>query len=162
MEAVRVLERAVIGSSAERAAHEMSKPESIARFPGISRAFVGQPGIRVDISVDPMHLHDSLVLSWWKPHIEQSHRVYPFGFEGGRWLNGMGRIKMDSIASGASEVSLEWEIDVAKPLAAIPGFNRALGRWLRHSTRTWLERMRLAIEYRPRSEPCFTLADVGA
>lgn len=162
MDAVRVLERAVIGSSAAQAAHEMSKPESIARFPGIRRAFVGQPGVRLDITVDPMRLQDSMVLSWWKPHIEETHRVYPFGLEGGRWLSGTGRVQMDRIASEASDVSMSWEIDVAKPLAAIPGFNWAFGRWLRQSTITWLERMRLAIESRSRKEPCFTLADVGA
>ena len=140
---------------------QLRNPSALAEFPGVTHAFVGHPGLRVDLAIAPMglRLRDRLLLSWKKP----SGRDYPFGIEGGRWVHGTGTVHITPTGL-ASEVCIEWELELPLVLAMIPGMRFAVRRLLKASTSVWLVRMKKRVEGPSRPLGCgaLSLAEVGA
>lgn len=163
MKSLRVQEATAIEASPDQLAGTMKTPEVIASFPGVKRAFVGQPGVRLDVEL-PGHIQDRFILTWWKPRASETEKVFPFGVQGGRWISGCGEVTMHPLYTGASQVEFSWELELPRWVWFIPGLP-ALGKlWLRTATKTWLRSVKSTIEaaFKPLSTFGLTPQDIGA
>ncbi|MCA1840446.1 MAG: hypothetical protein ABR507_05175 [Actinomycetota bacterium] len=161
----KVSEHIQIKGGADLAALILRRPDSIGRFPGVEHAYVGQPGLRMQMRIQPMGitLHDSVLLAWSKDRVDNDTHIYPFRIEGGRWLHGTGEMAFADAPADCTMATLSWEPEIPATLSVVPGMRRAIKRWLKRSSRDWLVAMKTQIE--PRNESAcgaFTLADVGA
>ncbi|HVE76636.1 MAG TPA: hypothetical protein VND22_07715 [Actinomycetota bacterium] len=141
----------------------MRRAEAIEKFPGVKSAQVGQPGLRLEIAIDPLgvKLTDRVLLSWRKPGREADQCVYPFGLEGGTWLHGRGEGRLDRLAPDMTRAALDFTIELPWYMRLIPGMRAALKRQLRKAAKDWLGSISGSAQV-TRARPVLTLADVGA
>ena len=143
----------------------LRRPDAIGRFPGVEHAYIGHPGLRMQVRIEPMGipLHDSVVLAWGKDRMQDDVHVYPFRVEGGRWLHGTGEMTFKSSPADTSTVGITWAPEIPATLSVVPGMRRSIRRWLKRASREWLATMKQQIEPTHASN-CARLnfADVGA
>lgn len=164
MKSLRVKAQTLVDAPPHEVECTMKDPQTIASFPGVKRAFVGHPGMRLDVEIPGVHLRDRFVLKWWKPREEVDEKIYPFGVEGGRWVTGCGEVHMAKIDAAHAQIAIQWEIELPRWAWFIPGLPTTAKVWLRSASRRWLAGIRTSMEsaVRTLTDPRLTLGDIGA